>query len=107
MRDTRLLVLVSVAAGPRHGYGIQRDLEACFGYRPGPGTLYGAISALEEAGLIEADHPVGRRRPYRLTPAGRRELERRVIELRSVVQAAVPRLAARSGGGAALDGATT
>ncbi len=36
----------------------------------GPGTLYGALSRLEEQGLIEPAAEQGRRRPYRITAAG-------------------------------------
>jgi DNA-binding PadR family transcriptional regulator len=69
--DPSLLVLVSLLEGPQHGYAISQDIERMTGRRPGPGTLYGAISRLEQAGLIEArpgDDP--RRKPYGLTPAG-------------------------------------
>jgi DNA-binding PadR family transcriptional regulator len=69
--DPSLLVLVSLLEGARHGYAISQDIERMTGRRPGPGTLYGAISRLEGAGLIEAlesDDP--RRKPYGLTPAG-------------------------------------
>ena len=47
------------------------DVEAISGSAMGPGTLYGALARLERRGLIEALEPVERRRPYRLTGAGR------------------------------------
>lgn len=68
--EPALLILLSLLQGERHGYGISLDLEQLTGSRPGPGTLYGAISRLEDRGLIEAAPSVGRRKPYRLTPAG-------------------------------------
>lgn len=68
--EPALLVLLSLLQGERHGYAISLDLEGLTGSRPGPGTLYGAISRLEDRGLIEAAASVGRRKPYRLTPAG-------------------------------------
>ena len=43
----------------------------------GPGALYGAITRLEERGLIEPLPPDDRRRPYRITAAGRRRWPRR------------------------------
>jgi DNA-binding PadR family transcriptional regulator len=75
MRDGRasepgLLVLVSLLEGPRHGYAMSEDIERMTGRRPGPGTLYGAISRLEAAGLIEALAGDARRKPYALTTAG-------------------------------------
>ena len=81
--EPALLVLVSLLEGPKHGYAISKDVERLTGRRPGPGTLYGAISRLEGAGLIEPSEGEGddaRRKPYALTPAGlgeaRRELEK-------------------------------
>jgi DNA-binding PadR family transcriptional regulator len=47
-----------------------QDVESFAGVTLGPGTLYGALSRLEEAGLIEALAGEGRRRPHKLTPAG-------------------------------------
>ena len=41
--DPNLLVLVSLAAGPRHGHAILLDVSEFAGVRLGPGTLYGAI----------------------------------------------------------------
>ena len=58
--DPNLLVLVSLAAGPRHGHAILLDVEAFAGVRLGPGTLYGAIGRLEADGPDRAD---GDRRP--------------------------------------------
>ena len=50
--EPALLVLTSLTAGDRHGYAISDDIEALTGRRPGPGTLYGALSRLEAAGLV-------------------------------------------------------
>jgi DNA-binding PadR family transcriptional regulator len=75
-----LHVLLALADGARHGYGIKQDVEERSGghVRLGPGTLYEAIQRLEDAGYIEetdADDrsPNGRvaqRRYYRLTADG-------------------------------------
>jgi DNA-binding PadR family transcriptional regulator len=70
------MVLLSVADAPRHGYAIQREIEERTGQRLGPGTLYGALARLEDAGLIAPLSTRDRRRPYRITAAGRRELSR-------------------------------
>jgi DNA-binding PadR family transcriptional regulator len=92
-RDPGLLVLVSLAGGPKHGHAIFRDVAAFSGERLGPGTLYGALSRLEETGLIEAMAPDGRRRPYRLTDAGSAALRARLAGLGAAVKAGQERLA--------------
>ena len=78
--EPSLYILVSLGDGPKHGYAIMTDVEAITGSPMGPGTLYGALSRLEQRGLIEALEPIDRRRPYRLTGLGeatvRAQLER-------------------------------
>jgi DNA-binding PadR family transcriptional regulator len=96
--DPPVLILTSLAAGPRHGYGLLQDIEAFAGVRLGPGTLYGAIGRLEQRGLIEAVGPEGRRRPYRLTEAGAAALERALGELGAIVREGSTRLARRGPG---------
>lgn len=96
--DPQLLLLTSLASGPKHGYALQQDIEAFAGLRLGPGTLYGAIARLEERGLIEPVEPSGRRRPYRLTAAGSRELEASLAGLRSIVETGTARLALGAAG---------
>ena len=68
--DPALLILASLAEGPKHGYSMISDIEAITGIRLGPGTLYGALARLEKSGLIEALPSEERRRPYQLTPTG-------------------------------------
>ncbi|HEX9676968.1 MAG TPA: PadR family transcriptional regulator [Anaerolineales bacterium] len=70
-------ILLSLADGQKHGYGIMREVEQRQAVVLGPGTLYGAIKRMLEAGLIgEAEERPDprlddqRRRYYRLTPAG-------------------------------------
>jgi DNA-binding PadR family transcriptional regulator len=93
--DPPLLVLASLADGPRHGYAITQDVLSETGVRLWPGTLYGAISRLEERGLIEALPPEKRRRPYRLTGAGEQVLADTAKQLRQVADLGLSRLAAR------------
>ena len=50
--------------------------------RLGLGTLYGAIARLEDTGLIVALKSAERRRPYRLTASGNKELSRRLQGVR-------------------------
>ena len=90
-------ILLALAQGERHGYGILKDvLEQTDGdVRLGPGTLYGTLQRLMEAGLVEevpgiapdADHD-SRRRYYRITRQGRRALGADVERMDSLVRAA-------------------
>ena len=92
MTDPNLLVLASLAEDDKHGYAMMVDIERFAGVRLGPGTLYGAITRLEELGWIR---PVGaddRRQPYTLTTAGRAELQRRLSGLEKVVKTGMRRL---------------
>jgi DNA-binding PadR family transcriptional regulator len=68
--DPALLILSSLAEGPKHGYAMMSDIETMTGMRLGPGTLYGALTRLEKAGLIQALPAESRRRPYQLTAKG-------------------------------------
>ncbi|HEY3107360.1 MAG TPA: PadR family transcriptional regulator [Chloroflexota bacterium] len=92
--EPALLILVSLASGPKHGYAIILDVEALCGLRMGPGTLYGAIARLERLGLIAPLPAEDRRRPYRLTEAGATELRDELATLRDVATAGLRRLAA-------------
>jgi DNA-binding PadR family transcriptional regulator len=92
--DAGLLVLTSLADGPKHGYAITRDVHQLVGIRLGPGTLYGALTRLEERGLIEALPASDRRRPYRLTPAGTHALQAELQVLERVSRTGQARLAA-------------
>ena len=77
---TEFDILLALAGGERHGYGIMQDVERRTGgaTRLGPGTLYGAVRRMLAAGWIEerpaaaaAGDDARRRCYYRLTPAGR------------------------------------
>lgn len=94
--DPSLLVLVSLLDGAQHGYAISQDIERMTGKRPGPGTLYGAISRLEDAGLIEArPGDDSRRKPYGLTPAGVEEAQRELSSMAALANEGRRRLEAR------------
>lgn len=90
--DPGVLILTSLVSGAKHGYALARDIEEFAGVALGPGTLYGAITRLEERGLIESAGQDERRRPYRLTPAGRAELTTEVRSLGVIVSEAARRL---------------
>jgi DNA-binding PadR family transcriptional regulator len=92
------LVLTSLADGPKHGYALTKDVEAFAGVRLAPGTLYEALTRLEQSGLIEAMPAEERRKPYRLTAAGAAELQRHLDHQRQVANVGLRRL--RTGYGA-------
>jgi DNA-binding PadR family transcriptional regulator len=83
--DPPLLILTSLSSGPKHGHALLLDIESFSGARLGPGTLYGAITRLEQRGLIEALGPEDRRRPYRITAAGTESLSAVLADLRRIV----------------------
>lgn len=88
-----LHIMISLAGGPKHGYAMQEDIAELTGDRPGPGTLYGAIRRLDEAGYIEALPELDRRKPYQLTEAGRRALAAELQRIREVAATGLRRLA--------------
>ena len=90
--DPGLLVLSSLAEGPKHGYAITQDVEEAYGVRLGPGTLYGALSRLEAKGLIEPMPADDRRKPYRLTSEGSKALADELEMLGRVVNSGLDRL---------------
>ncbi|HLN18301.1 MAG TPA: PadR family transcriptional regulator [Acidimicrobiales bacterium] len=90
--DPPVLILTSLAAGNKHGYALAQDIEGFAGVVLGPGTLYGAITRLEERGLIEPVGASGRRRPYRLTAAGRASLAEALEDMRRVTDEGTARL---------------
>ena len=92
MSDPTLLVLASLAAGEKHGYAMMEDIQSFAGVRIGPGTLYGAITRLEERGWIRPLESADRRRPYAITGAGKLYLEEQLAALDQVVQTAMRRL---------------
>ena len=93
-RDPGLLVLISLAGGPKHGHAILLDVASFAGLRLGPGTLYGALTRLEESGLIEALPLDGRRQPYRLTESGAAALRGRLTGLDAAVHVGLRRIEA-------------
>jgi DNA-binding PadR family transcriptional regulator len=90
--EPALLVLISLAAGPKHGYAMTDDIAEITGVRLGPGTLYGALTRLESRQLIEPIHSGDRRNPYRLTKLGDRALRTRLASIEAVARAARRRL---------------
>jgi DNA-binding PadR family transcriptional regulator len=90
--DPPLLILTSLAGGPKHGHALAKDIEGFAGVALGPGALYGAITRLEERGLIEPLEPEDRRRPYRITAAGATALAEAVTEMHEIASVGRSRL---------------
>ena len=90
--DPPVLILTSLAAGPKHGHALAKDIEEFAGVALGPGALYGAITRLEERGLIEPLQSDDRRRPYRITPAGSAALAEAVADMRRIAKVGESRL---------------
>jgi DNA-binding PadR family transcriptional regulator len=91
--DPSLLVMSSLADGPKHGYAMTKDIQQFAGVLLGPGTLYGALARLQHQGLIEALPADDRRRPYRLSDQGAKLLAARLESLQQVVTTGLRRLA--------------
>lgn len=68
--DPELLILSSLAEGPKHGYGMMQDIAVFAGVELGPGTLYSAITRLVENRWIAPQGDRGRQRHYALTAIG-------------------------------------
>jgi DNA-binding PadR family transcriptional regulator len=98
-----LNILLALADGERHGYGIGLEVRERTGgrMRLGPGTLYGSIKRMVDGGLMaESEGPpeetddvtrgydAERRRYYRLTGFGERVLRAELARLEGVVRTA-------------------
>ena len=90
--EPALLILISLADGPKHGYAVMADVARTAGVRLGAGTLYGALARLERGGLIVPAGDDAYRRPYRLTDAGARALRAQLGELRELAALGLRRL---------------
>ncbi|MBS1707581.1 MAG: PadR family transcriptional regulator [Armatimonadetes bacterium] len=88
-----MLVLISLAEGEKHGYAVMQDIVGNMGVPIGPGTLYVAIGRLVRSGLVEALPSEERTRPYRITEAGRQEVERFLSTWSSIVRLGKERMA--------------
>ena len=92
-----LLVLLSLAEQPRHGYSILKDVERMSAGRVllSTGTLYGALRRLLDQAWIERveeDETPRDRRAYRLTTRGRRNLQLEIERMRQLTRLAALRI---------------
>jgi len=94
-----LLILTSLAAQPRHGYGLIKDIELLSAgrVRMSTGTLFGALRRLLEDGWIERfeqDDTSRQKQAYRLTAPGRRQLQLELERMKQLTRAGFARLKA-------------
>ena len=96
-----LHILLALSTGERHGYGIMKQVAADSQgkVKMGPGTLYGSVGRMLEAGLIEeSDKRVDpemddeRRIYYKITGEGQAALGAELERYRGVVLVADGRL---------------
>ena len=90
--DPELLILASLASGPKHGYAVMGDVQMFSGVAIGPGTLYTAITRLLEKKLIAPKASPGRQRPYELTSSGALLLRTQLNDMQRVASAGLKRL---------------
>ncbi len=89
-----LHILLAIAGGARHGYGIMREVSDRTGgsMELGAGTLYRSIKKMLEAGWIEEAGSGGAnslgpaRREYRITESGRQAAAAEVEQLNGIVE---------------------
>jgi DNA-binding PadR family transcriptional regulator len=92
-----LLILMSLASKPRHGYALMKDIEILSDgrVRLSTGTLYGALRRMLEEFWIERfeqEDTSREKQAYRLTEAGHRQLLAEVARMRQLTHAAAGRL---------------
>jgi DNA-binding PadR family transcriptional regulator len=81
-------ILLALAPGPRHGYGLMKEVEqeSNGGVRLEIGSLYRLLARLLDAGWIEEAEEDERRRYYRISRRGRRVLKAEAERLSSLVE---------------------
>jgi|SRR5579864_5170944 len=95
-----LLILLSLSGEPRHGYALMKDIESLSGgrVRIGTGTLYGALRRLLVDRWIERfsqEDTSREKQAYKLTPAGRGQLQFELDRMKQLTRAATARLRSR------------
>ena len=91
--DPSLLILTSLADGPRHGHAIMKDIAAFSGVKMEPGTLYGALTRLERRGWIRPLPAEDRRRPYEITEPGHAVLAEQLASMARIAAVGRRRIA--------------
>ena len=91
--DPSLLILTSLADGPKHGYAIMADIADFGDISMEPGTLYGALTRLERRGWIRPLDSDDRRRPYEITAAGQTVLGEQLASMQRIIRVGRQRIA--------------
>jgi DNA-binding PadR family transcriptional regulator len=96
--EAAVWIMVGLAGEAKHGYAIMKDIEALGGFSMRPGTLYAALARMERAGLVqEIQNDEYRRRPFKLTAAGRSRLAADLQMLATLASTGLRRLKQRNG----------
>ncbi len=100
LTEATFCILLSLAGGPRHGYGMMQDVRTLSDGRVtlSTGTLYSALKRLLEAGWIDRDdhgiQPSGRgQKVYRLSEQGQRIFDAERARMRALLEVAQQRTA--------------
>jgi DNA-binding PadR family transcriptional regulator len=74
--DVRAAILLLLEEEPRNGYGVMQEIDERSGgeWRPSPGSVYPALSQLEDEGLVRPREDAGRK-AFELTDEGRAYVE--------------------------------
>jgi DNA-binding PadR family transcriptional regulator len=91
-----MLVLTSLADGPKHGYALIKDIEEFAVVTLGAGTLYGTLARLEDAGFVKALPADKRRHPYEITEEGTAVLTRQLKRDEVITRVGLARLGAQA-----------
>jgi DNA-binding PadR family transcriptional regulator len=95
--EAAVWIMVGLAGEAKHGYAIMKDIESLGGFSMRPGTLYAALARMERAGLVqEIQNDDYRRRPFKLTPAGRTRLTADLQVLAALASTGLRRLKQRN-----------
>jgi len=84
--NLKFLVLYILSSGPVHGYGLFKELEKKFHWKPSCGTLYPVLNDLEAKGYIDGRETVecGRfKKIYSLTLNGKTLLEKMSTDMKN------------------------
>ena len=90
LTEVTFFVLLSVYQ-PRHGYAIMQFIEEKTNGRLvlGAGTLYGALTSLEEKGwIMPCGNAGGRKKEYLITDAGKEICNKEILRLKELVKIA-------------------
>lgn len=96
--EAAVWIMVALSGEAKHGYAIMKDIETLGGFSMRPGTLYAALARMERAGLVqEIQNDDYRRRPFKLTTAGRTRLAADLQMLATLASTGLRRLRPRNG----------